>query len=77
MGRRASLLIAPATPETGGGSTAIWFEVADTAAATADRKARGYTFNEEPFDTPVGKFVTTNDPDGKIVGLRDRSSTVS
>ena len=73
----AALLIAPASAGTGRGGTAVWFEVADTVAATADRKARGYSFNEEPFDTPIGKYVTTNDPDGNIVGLRDRSGTAS
>jgi hypothetical protein len=35
--------------------------------------ARGYTFNEEPYDVPVGQLVTINDPDGNIVGLEDRS----
>ena len=35
--------------------------------------ARGYRFNEEPYDVPVGRLVTLNDPDGNIVGLEDRS----
>ena len=35
--------------------------------------ARGYRFNEEPYDVPVGRLVTINDPDGNIVGLEDRS----
>ena len=35
--------------------------------------ARGYTFNEEPFDIPPGRLVTINDPDGNIVGLIDNS----
>jgi class 3 adenylate cyclase len=29
--------------------------------------------SEGPYDVPVGRLVTINDPDGNIVGLEDRS----
>ncbi len=73
-GDGAQLLIAPASPETGRGGTGVWFEVEDVRAAYEERKARGYTFNEEPMDIPPGKLVTINDPDGNIVGLIDSSN---
>jgi hypothetical protein len=47
--------------------------VDDVDAAYMELTARGYTFNEEPYDIPVGRLVTLNDPDGNIVGLEDRS----
>ena len=35
--------------------------------------AKGFTFNEPPFDIPPGRLVTLKDPDGNIVGLIDNS----
>jgi predicted enzyme related to lactoylglutathione lyase len=49
------------------------FHVAGVDEAYHELTARGYRFNEEPYDVPVGRLVTLNDPDGNIVGLEDRS----
>ena len=65
--------LAPAAPGTGRGGTGVYFHVDDVDAAYAELRARGYRFNEEPYDIPVGRLVTLNDPDGNIVGLEDRS----
>ncbi len=67
------LHLAPATPGTGRGGTGVYFHVEDVDSAYQELTARGYTFNEEPYDIPVGRLVTINDPDGNIVGLEDRS----
>jgi hypothetical protein len=53
--------------------TGVYFRVDDVDAAYKALSTRGYTFNEEPYDIPVGRLVTLNDPDGNIVGLEDRS----
>ena len=68
-----SLLLAPGTPGTGRGGTGVYFHVDSVDEAYKELKARGYTFNEEPYDIPPGRLVTLNDPDGNIVGLEDRS----
>src|SRR5687767_1203148 len=67
------LILAPGAPGTGRGGTGVWFEVEDVMAAYADLSARGYTFNELPFDIPPGKLVTLFDPDGNLLGLIDNS----
>jgi predicted enzyme related to lactoylglutathione lyase len=61
------------SPGTGRGGTGVYFEVDDVDQAYRERVARGYKFNEEPFDIPPGRLVTINDPDGNIVGLEDHS----
>jgi len=53
--------------------TAVYFHVDDVDAAYKELSERGYTFNEEPYEVPVGRLVTRNDPDGNIVGLEDPS----
>jgi predicted enzyme related to lactoylglutathione lyase len=68
-----ALHLAPGAPGTGRGGTGVYFHVADVDAAYKELTARGYTFNEEPYDIPVGRLVTLNDPDANIVGLEDRS----
>jgi lactoylglutathione lyase len=68
-----ALHLAPGAPGTGRGGTGVYFHVDDVDAAYQELRARGYTFNEEPYDIPVGRLVTLNDPDGNIVGLEDRS----
>jgi catechol 2,3-dioxygenase-like lactoylglutathione lyase family enzyme len=67
------LHLAPAASGTGRGGTGVYFHVDDVDAAYRELRARGYIFNEEPYDIPVGRLVTLNDPDGNIVGLEDRS----
>lgn len=42
-------------------------------AAYRERQERGYRFNEEPSDIPLGRLVTINEPDGNIIGLSDNS----
>ena len=59
----AYLILAPGSPGTGRGGTGCWFLVG----------AKGFTFNEPPFDIPPGRLVTLKDPDGNIVGLIDNS----
>lgn len=39
----------------------------------AELTARGFAFNEPPFDIPPGKLATINDPDGNIIGLIDNT----
>ena len=68
-----ALHLAPGAPGTGRGGTGVYFHVDDVDAAYKELSARGYQFNEEPYDIPVGRLVTLNDPDGNIVGLEDRS----
>ena len=68
-----ALLIAPGAPGTGRGGSAACFAVGDVEIAYRERVARGYTFNEAPYDTPAGRFVTIMDPEGNIVALSDRS----
>jgi predicted enzyme related to lactoylglutathione lyase len=53
--------------------TGAYFNVESVDQAYKELTARGYKFNEEPYDVPVGRLVTINDPDGNIVGLEDRS----
>ena len=65
--------LAPATPGTGRGGSAVYFYVPSVDEAYAELRGRGYAFNEEPYDIPVGRLVTLYDPDGNIVGLEDRS----
>jgi catechol 2,3-dioxygenase-like lactoylglutathione lyase family enzyme len=67
------LHLAPGALGTGRGGTGVYFHVEDVDAAYQELTARGYTFNERPYDIPVGRLVTLNDPDGNIVGLEDRS----
>ena len=68
-----TLLLAPGAPGTGRGGTGVYFHVESVDEAYQELTARGYRFNEEPYDVPVGRLVTINDPDGNIVGLEDRS----
>jgi predicted enzyme related to lactoylglutathione lyase len=70
----ATLLLAPGAPGTGRGGTGVYFYVESVDAAYKELTARGYRFNEAPYDVPVGRLVTLNDPDGNIVGLEDRST---
>ena len=69
----AYLILAAASPGTGRGGSGVWFAVDSVDDAHAELRARGYTFNEAPFDIPPGRLVTINDPDGNIVGLIDNS----
>ena len=69
-----TLLLAPGAPGTGRGGTGIYFHVESVDESYKALKARGYTFNEEPYDIPPGRLVTLNDPDGNIIGLEDRSA---
>lgn len=69
----AYVILAPSSPGTGRGGSGVWFEVEDVEAAYRELTARGYTFNEAPFDIPPGKLVTINDPDGNIIGLIDNT----
>jgi predicted enzyme related to lactoylglutathione lyase len=68
-----ALLLAPGVPGTGRGGTGVYFTVESVDEAYKELTARGYRFNEAPYDVPVGRLVTINDPDGNIVGLEDRS----
>ena len=68
-----TLLLAPASPGTGRGGTGVYFQVDNVDEAFKELTDRGYRFNEEPYDIPVGRLVTINDPDGNIVGLEDRT----
>jgi predicted enzyme related to lactoylglutathione lyase len=74
FGDNAYLILAPSSPGTGRGGTGGWFEVGSVDEAYAELTARGYTFNEEPFDIPPGRLVTVNDPGGNILGLIDNSN---
>jgi len=69
----STLLLAPGAPRTGRGGTGVYFHVESVDEAYKALTARGYQFNEEPYDVPVGRLVTINDPDGNILGLEDRS----
>ena len=69
----STLLLAPGTPGTGRGGTGVYFNVESVDEAYKELTTRGYQFNEAPYDVPVGRLVTINDPDGNIVGLEDRS----
>jgi predicted enzyme related to lactoylglutathione lyase len=69
----STLLLAPGAPGTGRGGTGVYFTVESVDEAYKELTARGYRFNEAPYDVPVGRLVTLNDPDGNIVGLEDRS----
>jgi predicted enzyme related to lactoylglutathione lyase len=69
----STLLLAPGSPGTGRGGTGVYFNVESVDQAYKELTERGYRFNEEPYDVPVGRLVTINDPDGNIVGLEDRS----
>ncbi|MEX2247606.1 MAG: VOC family protein [Dehalococcoidia bacterium] len=69
----AYLILAQSAPGTGRGGTGVWFEVENVDEAHAELTARGYAFNEPPFDIPPGRLVTLKDPDGNIIGLIDNS----
>jgi len=69
----STLLLAPGAPGTGRGGTGVYFHVERVDEAYKELTAGGYTFNEAPYDVPVGRLVTINDPDGNILGLEDRS----
>jgi catechol 2,3-dioxygenase-like lactoylglutathione lyase family enzyme len=69
----AYLILAQSSPGTGRGGSGVWFEVESVDDAYRELTARGYTFNEAPFDIPPGKLVTLNDPDGNIIGFIDNS----
>lgn len=69
----STLLLALGAPGTGRGGTGVYFHVESVDEAYQALTARGYQFNEEPYDVPVGRLVTINDPDGNILGLEDRS----
>ena len=78
--KRIEKLINPYRVTHGKGFRLKDFDPGDTGKLDSDQKgeakeltARGYRFNEEPYDVPVGRLVTINDPDGNIVGLEDRS----
>lgn len=68
-----ALLLAPGSPGTGRGGTSVCFAVESVDEAYRERVAQGFTFNEEPYDVPTGRFVTANDPEGNIVALVDNS----
>lgn len=68
-----ALLLAPGSPGTGRGGTAVCFAVENVDEAYRERIALGFTFNEEPYDVPTGRYVTANDPEGNIVALVDNS----
>jgi len=68
-----ALLIAPGAPGTGRGGSAVCFAVENVDIAHRERASRGYKFNEEPYDTPAGRFVTIMDPENNIVALSDRT----
>ena len=65
----SAIFLAPGSPGTGRGGTAVCVTVDDVDAAYRERVAMGYHFNEEPYDVPTGRFVTINDPEGNIVAL--------
>ena len=69
----AYLILAPGKPGTGRGGSGCWFLVDSVDAAYKELGAKGFTFNEPPFDIPPGRLVTLLDPDGNIVGLIDNS----
>lgn len=69
----AYLILAAAAPGTGRGGSGVWFEVPSVEDAYRELTARGYAFNEPPFDIPPGKLVTLNDPDGNIIGFIDNT----
>ena len=69
----AYLILAPGSPGTGRGGTGCWFLVDSVDEAYKELGAKGFTFNEPPFDIPPGRLVTLKDPDGNIVGLIDNS----
>jgi predicted enzyme related to lactoylglutathione lyase len=69
----AYLILAPGAPGTGRGGTGAWFLVDSVDDAYRELTRAGFVFNEPPFDTPPGRLVTLNDPDGNIVGLIDNS----
>ena len=74
FGEDAYVILGPAKPGTGRGGTGVWFHVDSVDEAYRERVARGYRFNEEPYDIPPGRLVTINDPDGNLVGLIDSSN---
>ena len=51
----------------------MYFNVESVDQAYKELTGRGYKLNEAPYDVPVGRLATINDPDGNIVGLEDRS----
>ena len=67
------LILAPGSPGTGRGGTGVWFEVESADEAYRELSARGYAFNEPPFDITPGRLVTLNDPDGNVIGFIDNS----
>jgi predicted enzyme related to lactoylglutathione lyase len=69
----AYIILASASPGTGRGGSGVWFEVESVDAAYEELRARGYEFNEPPFDIAPGRLVTLNDPDGNIIGLIDNT----
>ncbi len=73
LGDGTRLHLAPAAPGTGRGGSGVYFYVPSVDEAYAELTGRGYKFNEAPYDIPVGRLVTINDPDGNIVGLEDRT----
>jgi predicted enzyme related to lactoylglutathione lyase len=66
----STLLLAPGAPGTGRGGTGVYFYVESVDEAYKELTARGYKFNEEPYDVPVGRLVTINDPMGTLWGWR-------
>lgn len=71
--KHAYLILAPGKPGTGRGGSGCWFLVDSVDEAYQELQAKGFTFNEPPFDIPPGRLVTLLDPDGNIVGLIDNS----
>ena len=69
----AYLILAPGKPGTWRGGSGCWFLVNSVDEAYKELQAKGFTFNEPPFNIPPGRLVTLLDPDGNIVGLIDNS----
>ena len=69
----AYLILAQGAPGTGRGGSGVWFEVENVQVSYEELRAKGFEFNEAPYDIPPGKLVTINDPDGNIIGLIDNS----
>ena len=66
----ATLLLAPGAPGTGRGGTGVYFNVESVDEAYKELTARGYRFNEAPYDVPVGRLVTTMTRTGTSSGWR-------
>jgi catechol 2,3-dioxygenase-like lactoylglutathione lyase family enzyme len=54
--------LAQAAPDTCRGGTGVYVYVDDMDAVCQELRARGYRFNEAPYDIPVGRLVTLTGP---------------